>query len=258
MGRGLDGFLFGAVVGGLCGFEGPRRGGSRRISGGHSAGETPLPIPNREVKPCSADGTWPSRAWESRSPPVLESSRPRGGSIRVKRGRARPAAPVLPDQGSPAGRSLVSAAPCCGEVPAWYRPVLARGPRRAGASGDDRVVGDAGARAWGRRAGGAARERGPHPASRTRRPYRRPSAPARGASACSGDVRSLRGTCVRETRVGVGRNAERSASGGSEGRDLALGLGSRLSRPATELARGPGGRHGDVACRATSPRIVRL
>ena len=31
------------------------------FSGGHSEGETPLPIPNRAVKPLSADGTWPFR-----------------------------------------------------------------------------------------------------------------------------------------------------------------------------------------------------
>jgi hypothetical protein len=41
------------------------------ISGGYCVGETPLPIPNRAVKPHSADGTWLARAWESRSPPVL-------------------------------------------------------------------------------------------------------------------------------------------------------------------------------------------
>ena len=41
------------------------------VFGGYSEGETPLPIPNREVKPLSADGTWPARAWESRSPPVF-------------------------------------------------------------------------------------------------------------------------------------------------------------------------------------------
>jgi hypothetical protein len=43
------------------------------VSGGYGEGETPLPIPNRAVKPLSADGTWPARAWESRSPPVLIS-----------------------------------------------------------------------------------------------------------------------------------------------------------------------------------------
>src|SRR3954452_19677810 len=41
--------------------------------GGHSEGETPLPIPNRAVKPLSADGTWWATAWESRSPPVFHS-----------------------------------------------------------------------------------------------------------------------------------------------------------------------------------------
>src|SRR4051794_6817287 len=47
--------------------------------GGYSEGETPLPIPNRAVKPLSADGTWCSHAWESRSPPVLHrKSRPSG------------------------------------------------------------------------------------------------------------------------------------------------------------------------------------
>jgi hypothetical protein len=37
--------------------------------GGHSAGETPGPIPNPEAKTRSADGTAPGRVWESRSPP---------------------------------------------------------------------------------------------------------------------------------------------------------------------------------------------
>src|SRR5689334_9794298 len=49
----------------------PRRGLVPPIFGGHSEGETPLPIPNRAVKPLSADGTWWATAWESRSPPVL-------------------------------------------------------------------------------------------------------------------------------------------------------------------------------------------
>src|SRR5882757_8382341 len=47
-----------------------REGWSLTFSGGFGEGETPLPIPNRAVKPLSADGTWPSRAWESRTPPV--------------------------------------------------------------------------------------------------------------------------------------------------------------------------------------------
>jgi hypothetical protein len=62
----------------LCSFEGPR--GLSPFSGGYGEGETPLPIPNREVKPLSADGTWPARARESRTPPVLSSmGRPPGG-----------------------------------------------------------------------------------------------------------------------------------------------------------------------------------
>ena len=69
MGRGLDGY-FDIRALALCSFEGPRRG-SLPVSGGYGEGETPLPIPNRAVKPLSADGTWPARAWESRSPPVL-------------------------------------------------------------------------------------------------------------------------------------------------------------------------------------------
>src|SRR3954462_2018125 len=53
-----------------------RGGRSRQISGGHGEGETPLPIPNRAVKPLSADGTWPARARESRTPPVFDAKLP--------------------------------------------------------------------------------------------------------------------------------------------------------------------------------------
>ena len=41
----------------------------RGVSGGYGGGVTPLPIPNREVKPSSADGTARETVWESRSPP---------------------------------------------------------------------------------------------------------------------------------------------------------------------------------------------
>ena len=47
-----------------------REGLVSAIFGGDSEGATPLPIPNRAVKPLSADGTWLARAWESRSPPI--------------------------------------------------------------------------------------------------------------------------------------------------------------------------------------------
>jgi hypothetical protein len=62
----------------------PEKRGLSTFSGGLGEGETPLPIPNREVKPLSADGTWLARAWESRTPPVMykHTSRPLGGSWR--------------------------------------------------------------------------------------------------------------------------------------------------------------------------------
>jgi hypothetical protein len=68
---------FGAAASGqLCGFQGPAEGLVSKPFGGDSEGDTPLPIPNREVKPFSADGTWASRPWESRSPPVLTEKGP--------------------------------------------------------------------------------------------------------------------------------------------------------------------------------------
>ena len=69
MGRGLDGYLISVSLA-LCSFEGPRRARSLPVSGGYGEGETPLPFPNRAVKPLSADGTWLARARESRTPPV--------------------------------------------------------------------------------------------------------------------------------------------------------------------------------------------
>ena len=45
------------------------RGASDR-SGDNSGEETPVPIPNTEVKLSSADDTWREAAWESRSLPV--------------------------------------------------------------------------------------------------------------------------------------------------------------------------------------------
>ena len=42
----------------------------KTLKGVYSDGDPPLPIPNREVKPVSADGT--ASRWESRSMPNLE------------------------------------------------------------------------------------------------------------------------------------------------------------------------------------------
>jgi hypothetical protein len=67
-----------------------------KISGGHSGGVTPVPIPNTEVKPASADGTWGVAPWESRSPPEsIEGHAPPGIPVRgvvVRRPKYRPTA----------------------------------------------------------------------------------------------------------------------------------------------------------------------
>src|SRR3954470_16904422 len=42
-----------------------------QVSGGHRRGVTPVPIPNTEVKPSTADGTACVSVWESRSLPGL-------------------------------------------------------------------------------------------------------------------------------------------------------------------------------------------
>ena len=52
----------------------PMTGGPDELNkfpGDNSGGVTPVPIPNTEVKPSSADGTWRETAWESRSLPGL-------------------------------------------------------------------------------------------------------------------------------------------------------------------------------------------
>src|SRR6202049_4166876 len=50
------------------------------VSGGHSGGVTPVPIPNTEVKPASADGTWGATPWESRTSPDFSLKNPQGDS----------------------------------------------------------------------------------------------------------------------------------------------------------------------------------
>ena len=44
----------------------------KEILGNHGEGETPVPIPNTEVKPFSADGTAWATVWESRTLPRLK------------------------------------------------------------------------------------------------------------------------------------------------------------------------------------------
>ena len=86
MGRGLDGSFRSrsdARDVGCCVVLKVRGRCLSTLSGGYGVGETPLPIPNRAVKPYSADGTWLARAWESRSPPVSShDSRPQAAVAR--------------------------------------------------------------------------------------------------------------------------------------------------------------------------------
>ena len=53
----------------MCSFQGVRQEVHTRYSGGNGEGEPPVPIPNTEVKPFSADGTWLETARESRTLP---------------------------------------------------------------------------------------------------------------------------------------------------------------------------------------------
>src|SRR3954468_18178451 len=111
--RGLDGYLLILVVGQLCGFQAPAwtRRRSLALFGGHSEGETPLPIPNRAVKPLRADGTWPSRAWESRSPPNYFSIR---AVLRTRAARLLPGVHAARRAGCPVPHSPPGLAP-----PVW-------------------------------------------------------------------------------------------------------------------------------------------
>ena len=52
----------------LCSCQGVRKK-KFTISGDDGEGVPPVPIPNTEVKPFSADGTWLDTAWESRTLP---------------------------------------------------------------------------------------------------------------------------------------------------------------------------------------------
>src|SRR3954451_17345299 len=110
MRRGLDGiylpFLACVQFSSLAGASVPQ------IFGGHSEGETPLPIPNRAVKPLSADGTWWATAWESRSPPVLDhEAASRGGFVFPGLSLTERPSPRLT---SPPPEHTMSFAPCVG------------------------------------------------------------------------------------------------------------------------------------------------
>jgi hypothetical protein len=56
---------------------------ARKFSGGHSERETPVPIPNTEVKPLSVDGTARVTVWESRTLPGVKIKTPPFGGVLI-------------------------------------------------------------------------------------------------------------------------------------------------------------------------------
>ena len=58
----------------LYSFEGTKNVTCNKVSGGNDGEDTPVPIPNTEVKLSSADDTWVVTPWESRSLPDLYES----------------------------------------------------------------------------------------------------------------------------------------------------------------------------------------
>src|SRR5436305_4012109 len=79
--------------------------GAVKVSGGHTGGATPDPIPNSEVKTSRAHGTAGETLWESRSPPGLFRRSPRalnklGGFFLFIAFRTRRRVPNLPRRGS--------------------------------------------------------------------------------------------------------------------------------------------------------------
>src|SRR3954452_8050238 len=134
-----------------------RGGRSRQVSGGHGEGETPLPIPNRAVKPLSADGTWPARARESRTPPYFSRRlgdvwTPLTASSGV-RCAEHYRTPLRPCQRRPAGAERTPASPVDmadlhalpSDIPA--PPRLARCSRGSGAR-PEAYPGPSNARSW--------------------------------------------------------------------------------------------------------------
>src|SRR5262245_44667675 len=93
MGRGLDGFLLLPLPSAVFKAHGGRLADFRWRD---SERETPLPIPNRAVKPLSADGTWRATARESRSPPVFFRKRAARGRLFFVEARSLASTHTLP------------------------------------------------------------------------------------------------------------------------------------------------------------------
>jgi hypothetical protein len=107
------------------------------LSGGDSGGEPPVPIPNTEVKPTCADGTWGATPWESRSLPDIkrrgvttsvddpsfslgeQMARPEKGHKRGRPQRSQQA-----DRGKTGHRSVTTVT--SGQLPKWVRDEIIR------------------------------------------------------------------------------------------------------------------------------------
>ncbi len=237
---------------------------SSKISGGHGGGVTPVPIPNTEVKPASADGTWGETPWESRTPPdhfakheapasAGASSRPATGTMasmpapdpedrRARKpgrgaaggqGAKRTGRPTPSAGGRGVDRARSTGAPrrSTSASGGEYRPPRLGGSRGAG--------GDVGRRKGASESGGEYR------------PPRADGGPRRAGS--SGGARQGRSSGEREyrpPRLGTdgGRSAAGSRSdrsgGDREYRPPRLGSGGRSSAPEGRAGGSAGGGRG--------------
>ncbi len=226
MGRGLDGFFL--LPQGVryplwrCAVLKDRgRRGLSPFSGGFGEGETPLPIPNRAVKPLSADGTWLARAWESRTPPVFSIRGPPSGgpsSFPAPRARANRVARALAAPWATPGDDGArrdARRTCALRRVARLRLRVARSParpspreRRGRCRPAARAAAGPGAGARGARAAAPGADDRHGPARPGRPPSRRRSRPraagrsgrgqAHRARAAARSMSSMRGTCVRK------------------------------------------------------------
>ena len=111
------------AVAGSPGPSKPRR--ANKYAGGHRSRVTPVPIPNTEVKPATADGTAWETVWESRSLPAVITTRAQRskrvlGSSSVRRQRLQPTQFPMryhrsfdDAQGRPETATLATPGRCC-------------------------------------------------------------------------------------------------------------------------------------------------
>ena len=83
---------------------------SQNVAGGHSAGDTPVPISNTVVKLCRADGTAEGTWWESTSLPAHSWAHPflKGWAFLLTLSRSWRQDPLAPQSSHIIGRYVVS------------------------------------------------------------------------------------------------------------------------------------------------------